>query len=126
MTDFYMPEGIPDTPLGRYVRLVTPVRSEQPNQWKAQGAYPQEFREQAATLFNQGRTADEVAAHLGVHHSTVKLWLRQMGLNKRKQKYTPEQKAEAIRLTDEGMSASEAGKRLGIPRDTIHWWRHNR
>lgn len=74
MTDIW--QGAPDTPLGRYVRLIAEYRQAPEPPIKGP-RYTQEDRDEVIQLHKQGMGTRSIAEELCLARATVMSWLRE-------------------------------------------------
>lgn len=79
-----------------------------------------------ARKYEAGATADELAAELGCHPTTVRSAVKANGVAMRLAKTTMEQTDEAVRLYRSGLSMVKVGDQLGLSARTIFSIVHER
>lgn len=119
MTD-YCPEGIPDTPLGRYVRLVTPSRRPV----ESNNTYTKEAKERAMQAHIDGMDLEDVSTMTGIPLRTVRDWCSKAGiLRSRRKRYDKEFIAAVVERMRQGEGVRKLERELGLSRGTIQFWR---
>lgn len=124
MTD-YCPEGIPDTPLGRYVRLIKPFESANTRpETRFCKKHTKEEKEHALKLHTGGMPIDEVARITGLPLTTVKTWARKAGVFKSTRKtHDPEFRDKIVERMRNGEGVRALERETGLSRGTIQFWR---
>ena len=121
----YCPEGIPDTPLGRYVRLIAPFKGNglKP-ETRFQRQYTKEEREGALKLHKEGMSIDEVAEKLGIPIKTLRTWASKAGVLKSTRKlHDPAFRNKIVERMRNGEGVRALERETGLSRGTIQFWR---
>jgi transposase len=75
---------------------------------KSRPPYPAAFRAEAVQLVRGGRPLTQVAKDLGVHHDTLRTWVKQDDIDGgRRDGLTTEERAELVRLRRENRVLKE-------------------
>lgn len=83
---------------------------------------PQELRDKAVSMYQNGHSIRYVASAISVHATTIRIWLKKNGIKIHRNKYSIEKKSQALKLYKEGLSQKEVASKLGIGKKTIQRW----
>lgn len=75
--------------------------------------------QQLVTDYRAGATMTELAAHFGLHRTTVASHLRRAGIELCPQGVSHDKRGEAVRLNSEGWSLQRLGERYDCSADTV-------
>jgi transposase-like protein len=119
------PEGIPDTPLGRYVRLIKPFECrEQEGPRKTPKKYSESEKAQAIEMAKAGKSHEEIVDLLSANAWTVRRWLMNAGeWRVTRFKHPAEVRAAIVERLKAGDSLRTIERETGISRHTLREWR---